>query len=401
MKRKIMRILVLYLKTGGGHVGAARAIKAEILHRYSEYDIELHLVDGIAENQKWLKFIIETGYSIVSTSLPFLWPLLYETSKTPFFMRAQAEMLSLFTYKRLRDIIITHKIDKIINLHFLLNIPIHRALQSIDAPKIPVCTVVLDPFTAHPYWCLKQTGTLITFSSRAKNDCINRLKKQKITQTVLELPPLINHRFDRTIATEELKSLKLRFGFRSDVPLVLMAGGGEGLPHAEFYVAELCKEKLPIQIAVVCGKNHAQELAVKQMVRLYGACLLDQDQDSSPSGLLLNRTVVRVYGFVPFMYELMNMADAVACKAGPATLFEILSLGKKPIITQYLYGQERGNLDFILRNNFGWYTPGPSDMVKMVKQLLTSPVALNSRNEHRAIIKNGAEDLARFIVERL
>ncbi|MDR0650626.1 MAG: hypothetical protein LBG59_04415 [Candidatus Peribacteria bacterium] len=32
------------------------------------------------------------------------------------------------------------------------------------------------------------------------------------------------------------------------------------------------------------------------------------------------------------MYELINIADIVLCKAGPATVFEVLSQGKPMII---------------------------------------------------------------------
>jgi len=70
-----------------------------------------------------------------------------------------------------------------------------------------------------------------------------------------------------------------------------------------------------LRFFVVCGKN--EELYASLTELLEGHSKAKQFE---------------IIGFSKQVYELMNIADVVLCKAGPATVFEVISQGKPMII---------------------------------------------------------------------
>src|SRR5690606_441380 len=103
--------------------------------------------------------------------------------------------------------------------------------------------------------------------------------------------------------------------------LVVITGGGEGLPRGEEYFRALAQSEVDVDVAMVCGKNKA----------LAARC-----EAVNKTRARSDHRIFRIYGFVDFMYELLNMADVAVIKAGPATIFECLMLEKPLIITQRL-----------------------------------------------------------------
>ena len=107
-----------------------------------------------------------------------------------------------------------------------------------------------------------------------------------------------------------------------------------------------------------------------------------------------------VFGFVDFMFELMNIADVVVSKGGPATMMEALILEKPLIITQYIYGQERGNVEFLVHNRVGFYVKKPRHMVKTVSELFNNPETYKMIKKRlaRVQIENGTDKIVDFIM---
>jgi UDP-N-acetylglucosamine:LPS N-acetylglucosamine transferase len=58
-------------------------------------------------------------------------------------------------------------------------------------------------------------------------------------------------------------------------------------------------------------------------------------------------------GFINNMAEYMVAADILISKAGPGTIAEAASVGLPVMLTSYLPGQEEGNVDFVIENEFG------------------------------------------------
>jgi 1,2-diacylglycerol 3-beta-galactosyltransferase len=88
-----------------------------------------------------------------------------------------------------------------------------------------------------------------------------------------------------------------------------------------------------------------------------------------------------VHGFVTNMAEWMTAADIVVTKAGPGTIAEALCAGLPLLITWYLPGQERGNMEWLIDTGAGRYVPGDAELVDEVAELAApgSPSLLSMR----------------------
>jgi UDP-N-acetylglucosamine:LPS N-acetylglucosamine transferase len=390
MSRAKERILFLYLSTGGGHISAARALAQEIEYRYGPDEVEIHLLDGIPQGGSEIqRTLVEKGYRFATLTMPFLWSVIYQISNIPFMMNMHTKSMSFFSTPFIRKYIREHNITRVVNLHFLLSRPLFRALRQTRRLDMPVVTVVTDPFTTHPLWFYRQFGPLVVFSDRAAKDARRYLRWLGLPplilprpRTITKLPPILSSKFNRPMSREDREELRGQYGFAADKRLILMAGGGEGLPKGERYLEAIAQEGLDAQIAFVCGRNLSQFDRISAIAERYPGIS------------------ITVYGFVSFMYELMNMADVIVTKAGPATIFEALILQKPLILTQRLYGQEQGNVDFVVNNELGWFIPKPRAMMEKIREILEHPEIFERTitNIKRAGISNGTEKIVDYIM---
>ena len=60
-------------------------------------------------------------------------------------------------------------------------------------------------------------------------------------------------------------------------------------------------------------------------------------------------------GFITNMADYMVAADVLVTKAGPGTIAEAASLSLPIMLTSFLPGQEEGNVDFVVKGQFGTF----------------------------------------------
>ena len=109
---------------------------------------------------------------------------------------------------------------------------------------------------------------------------------------------------------------------------------------------------------------------------------------------------INIYGFIDFMFELMNVADVIVSKGGPATVMEALMLEKPLIVSQYVYGQERGNLDFVKQNRVGFFASTPAEIVAQIGRIVADPQMYEEYKERiRSLaLRNGTNEIVDFIM---
>ncbi len=79
---------------------------------------------------------------------------------------------------------------------------------------------------------------------------------------------------------------------------------------------------------------------------------------------------VQVKGFVHNMHEWMRAADLLVTKAGPSTISEALVMGLPMVLGGALPGQERPNVDYVVRAGAGMWAPKPDQVAEVVCELL-------------------------------
>jgi len=108
-------------------------------------------------------------------------------------------------------------------------------------------------------------------------------------------------------------------------------------------------------------------------------------------------------GFVDNMAEYMVAADILVTKAGPGTISEAAAVSLPVLLTSFLPGQEEGNVDYVLENDFGAYVNDndPSGVAEEVIRWLRNEDKYQelSRNARRKGAPNAARDIASAIGE--
>jgi processive 1,2-diacylglycerol beta-glucosyltransferase/1,2-diacylglycerol 3-beta-galactosyltransferase len=367
----------VYLKTGGGHLAPARAI-FNYMNKYFTDITEPILIYGFEKTPRWVQYIIEDGYRMLQYTGKWFFEFLYAINKIPIVARITCLLISPFTKNYLEDVIIKERPDKIVIFHFFLIIPVHRILKRKKL-SIPVVTVITDPFTPHTMWFLVKNQNFIVFSK----DLRTKVLKKKRGYKVNTFPFVIDDKFSKTLSGEEIVSAKKKFEYDPAKKMLLILGGGDGIPKGEKILEELLKSKPDYEIGIVCGKNEILQMGAENLKVKFSAENL------------------KIYGYVDFIYELINISDVVLTKCGASTIMEILNLKKVPVVNDYIWEQEQGNVDYLLEKKLGIYEPKIKMLPEVVKNLFEDEKLYSFYKENiiKEKIYNGVKEVTEFIAE--
>ncbi|HEX3074675.1 MAG TPA: glycosyltransferase [Ignavibacteriales bacterium] len=136
-------------------------------------------------------------------------------------------------------------------------------------------------------------------------------------------------------------------------------------------------------MAMVCGNNKSLQKSASQLKETY------------------NKENLFLFGFVDFVYDLINASDIVITKGGASTFMEIISLNKFQIVTDYIWEQEKGNVEYLVENELGVYEPDIKKLPQIIEDLfaMEGPYPKYMENIKRFTFKNGRLDIAKFITK--
>lgn len=370
------KYLFFYLKTGGGHLAPARSIFNYMNKHFAE-TAEPKLIYGFEKTPRWVQYIIEDGYRTLQYTGKWFFEFLYAINKIPIVARITCLLIAPFMQKYLEETILKEKPDKIVNFHFFLIIPIFKILKK-NKLSTPVTTVVTDPFTPHTMWFLLKNQNFIVFSKDLEGEVL----KKKRGYEVHSFPFVIDDKFSKELSNEEIISVKKKYGYDPTKKMLLILGGGDGIPKGEKILEEMLKSKINSEIGIVCGKNEVLQKGAENLKKRYEAKNL------------------KIYGYVDFIYELINISDVVLTKCGASTIMEILNLKKVPVVNDYIWEQEQGNVDYLIEKKLGIYEPKIKNLPEAVKNLLEDDKLYSFHRENilNEKIENGLVKVARHII---
>ncbi|HEU5088567.1 MAG TPA: glycosyltransferase, partial [Roseiflexaceae bacterium] len=152
----------------------------------------------------------------------------------------------------------------------------------------------------------------------------------------------------------DIATLRRDLGWHTDLPTLLLLGGGAGVGQLANLATALDTIRQPLQLAVVAGKNEA----------------LAEQLRAHPWQI-----PTHIYDFVP-LADLMHAADIVATKAGGLTVSEALAAGKPLLIHGDPPGQEEGNLRFVQVHGAGLWVEDPNAFASLVSNWLAYPAQM-------------------------
>ncbi len=345
------KILILFSDTGGGHRAAAEAIRDAVKSRYGDC-YEVVLEDGIVNAAVPPFNLIPKLYLPVTTYSPWGWGFLFHSTNSRWGRTAIGFLAWLLASRGLSRIIREVNPDLVLTVHPLLT-RVPRNIWKKLKPCAPFITVVTDLFDAHATWFSTRPDLTIVPTEGAKQRAIRwGLPSDGIR--VVGLPVSLKFASARQPAVngdrEALAALRTRLGLRPDLFTILIVGGGEGMGRIEETARVLAGAGLPIQLAVIAGRNQKLRQRLEAL--------------SWP-------IPVRVTGFVTNMPDWMRASDLVVTKAGPGTIMETLAAGRPLLLSGYLPGQEEGNVTFVEQAGVGVYRRTPQAVAEQVREWLS------------------------------
>jgi processive 1,2-diacylglycerol beta-glucosyltransferase/1,2-diacylglycerol 3-beta-galactosyltransferase len=385
----VQKILVLYLKTGSGHLTVAQILEKKITECYGDR-VQVILREGFAGNQFLARLFFESGYHAALTVLRGSYSVFYEFNCIPFFLKITNTLIKLRTQSYLERCIRQYGITKIVCLHCALvdvSVSVIRKNR-----KLPLAIVVTDPFTAHPSWFAANDAHYAVFSDELKNTVLQKFDIPDIRV----FPYALKDEFSARQSRNRCVSDKAASGDsrQNGAFRVLIAGGGEGLPGIIPLVKFIVKKqkdalKRPpadgtaeaqLTLTVVCGKNELAHRVLSAFARKNGVPLT-------------------IYGYADNMPELISNSGCVVTKAGASLVMETLAMCKPLIISTYIHGQETGNMRYVTKNGAGWFIQKPKDIYKKLLTLARDPdyAGKTADNAQKLNIRPDVQPLAEYI----
>jgi len=372
------KFLFLYLTTGAGHISTARVLKEQILKQNP--DAEVVMANGFDRGNIFGKVGFELLYFWATNFFHGLFPLIYDIAQHRLFVTLISKIMRFHTVHYLKKVIKREKPTDIVSFHYALSTFAKSAVVRLHK-KINVTVMVTDPFTVPHVWFWDRSLDYFVYSEEAKRIGVS----QKVPESQIKVVPFVmNPKYLEPFGREDIIALRKKRGFDPDKKVVLLVGGGDGLPGAVDIVNKCVLRRAKFAIAVVCGKDMGKYAYLESLSRLYP------------------RLDLHVYGFVDYLDELIKLSDCVVMKAGPATLIEALSCRKPIIISRYIHNQELGNMRFAVQNKVGWFIQKPAKIYDKIEELLSDQGFADrmAQNFDRLTFDTDSSKIARLLLEK-
>ena len=332
-----MKVTILMSDTGGGHRSVATAVESALVTEQPEISVEL--VDGLLDYAPYPINRLPDWYPTIIARFIGLWRFGYWLSDHPLRARFVNLLIRLFLRSSVHRFVQQHKCDLLVSTHPML---VTSILDGLGVMRPPFVTVVTDLVTAHAWWFDKRADLTLVPTEAARVKALECGIAPELVQ-VVGLP--VSESFSRTL---NKKLAREKLGWDTSTFTVLLMTGADGMEPLWDIANALRMSNMSLQLVIVCGRNERILAELKN---------LDWPFDT------------HLYGFVDNMSVIIRGADAVITKAGPSTVIEVLNCGRPLLLCGAIPGQEDGNVNYVVENNLGWWTPYPQDILARLRLL--------------------------------
>jgi 1,2-diacylglycerol 3-beta-galactosyltransferase len=362
-----VKLLFLFADVGGGHRAPAQAVR-EALGRTVGNAARVDLIDMLADYAPWP---YNRGQETYTKTVRFARPveqITYHTFNGRRRIRIGSSIMWRPMRRATRELMADHQADLVVTFHPTYSYPLTWL-------KIPCAFVFTDLITNHALWCAPGAERYIVPTELARTGAINHgLPADRVSVTGLPVHP----RFLDPIPPHEQICQKL--GMDGRKPIILLAGGGEGLGRVYDIAYAIGQADLSAQLVIITGRN--QKLREQ----------LEDIDWSMPTKIL---------GFTREMPDWMAAASVLITKSGSNTLAEALVRGLPMILFETVGEQERYNPRYIEYSGAGVYCSKPAKIVNTLREWLSNPAQLKSLSDNARQIARpqAAFDVAKIVYD--
>lgn len=364
-------ILFATVAVGGGHVATARAISEAIEHHYPGR-FSLRVSD----------YMEDLGVSNADRRHKAFWRL---ALRYPVIARAGQRLIDSFprlTVAGQRRLVgefartAASELEKdrpllVVSNHGLLTTGLALAREHYGL-SVPVLTYATEPYNISAYWADPRADHIVVPAAEVRRDLI-----------LMGVPPakisVVSYPVRQPFLNAPSKAeARARLGLE-DRFTCLITLGGEGVGgHPSRMIPALLHSEAAPQVVVVTGRNKKLRRSLEE----------------------LRAPGLRVEGFVEEMAFHVAASDVVVGKAGPASVYEALAVGRPVLVTGYAGLNELGVARFVEREGFGHFVRTPEALSNAVTSYAANPALLEetARRSEGLHLSEDTERLARYVV---
>jgi processive 1,2-diacylglycerol beta-glucosyltransferase len=341
------KVLIFTASIGGGHNEAASCLEKQ----FRKHGFIVKKLDALLEINKTLDALIIGSCKILINNFPKLYGGLYDISNRERSNKLITHSLSRISEEKIYEIIVQEKPDLIISTHaFMVGVIGH--LKKRRLINIPFMSVVTD-YEAHRTYIDENVDAYIAGS----NYTSERLIKQGIAKDKI-FP------YGIPIREEFLKKLESISSKPSSFQILLVAGS-LGLKGMKKVLRNIVDMEGNYNVIVVCGKNKGLKRSIE---REYNE--------------LIKSHKITLYGFTNNIPIIMENSDVIITKPGGLTISEAIAKRLPMIIPYYIPGQEKENLDFLLKKGLAIYISEIDSIKELIESMMENPKILDNMKEN-------------------
>lgn len=348
-----MRVLILYVSVGTGHMKAAEALKESIEKQFKGWSVDI--LDALKYVNPIIDKIVVTSYLGALKKSPGLYSRLYTASGTGTGIYDISKALNKLLSYRLNSLIKDYEPSAIVCTH-PFPMQMLSSLKEKNKINIPAIAILTD-YVVHSLWLDKAMDAYIVANEEMKLEMVNRgIPGSIIFPYGIPVSPKFLTQVDKAYLLKKL-------GLKENKFTVLVMGGGMGCGNIDNTMASLLSCDIDIQIIVVTGTNHK---------------LKNQLEESSRNS---NKKVL-ILSYTDRINELMDISDLLITKPGGMTVSEALVKGLPIFIISPIPGQEEGNASFLIRSGAASRIDDSTELVNVLSHVTNDPLALNAMREN-------------------
>ena len=373
-------ILIFYGSYGGGHLSAAKSIKAYIENNYS--DCKVNMIDCIEYINKYFNKVSTSAYKEIAKKAPWAWKIVYKDSKKGALAKISTASNKTMAHK-LFGLISELNPDIIISTHPFSS-QMCGYLKKKKKMTIPVATVLTD-YKIHEQW-LEFSEYLEYFfvsNEQMKQDMI----KKKINESKIFVTGIpVSERFLQNYNREEICE---EFELNPDNEVVLFFAGGEfglGRKTTILMLKALIRLFSKLQVVAISGRNKKMNNKFKELVKA------TESEDR-----------IKIIEFTSKIPELMSISKFVITKPGGLTITESLVSNLPILIINPIPGQEEENAEFLEQNGAGIWIKENSNIARHLKTLYRQPEILldMEKNAEKLAKPDSTSEICKILLDKI
>ena len=316
------KVIFVHASFGEGHKTAAQA-----LHQ----DFDAACLDLLDFCHPRLRKLYSRGYKYITGHAALFWFVLFFLTR----LRAVTGVIDIanrVVFRRFLRHIEAERPDVVVTTHFFVA-GLVSFLKKRYGTKI---VVIITDLRAHPYWAHRGVDRYFAAMDVTAQDLVALgVPRENILSGYVSLRPGFLGKLDRPALSASL--------FTQDRPCVLFMSSLRGVfPYFEAVLTDLLAE---YNLIVIYGSN--RRLKAK----------LDK----------ISNEALRYFERSDQIWELIAASDMIVTKPGGLTVFEGVYLRKPFIVTHYIPGQEKGNMDILISQGICRYAAGPVELIGAIR----------------------------------